>query len=154
MKTTFVVIGKTEDPAVKAGLALYEGRLRHYLDYQLTELPAAKVTEPLKQKEKEGEALLKLLKPSDVLVLLDEKGKEYDSVGFASFMQQQMNRSTKHLLFATGGAHGFSEEVYKRANAKLSLSKMTFPHQLVRLIFAEQLYRAMTILRNESYHHR
>lgn len=154
MKTTLLLTGKTDEVHFRDAMAVYEKRLKHYLDLKVAELPAAKGLSPEQQKTKEGQQLLKQLAPSDVLVLLDEKGKEYSSEGFADFMQQQLNRSTRHLVFATGGAHGFSKEVYDRANAQLSLSKMTLPHQLARVVFAEQLYRAMTILKNESYHHR
>ncbi|MBL7883656.1 MAG: 23S rRNA (pseudouridine(1915)-N(3))-methyltransferase RlmH, partial [Bacteroidia bacterium] len=105
------------------------------------------------QKQKEGELILKHLQPTDRLILLDENGKSFTSVEFSSFFQQQMNSGVKNLVFLVGGPYGFSEEIYKIANGKISLSKMTFSHQMVRLFFIEQLYRAMTILKNEPYHH-
>jgi len=154
LKTTLIVTGKTEDSYLKSGIGLYEGRLKHYLDFRILEIPSVKNADISQLKKKEGEILLKNISGSDTLVLLDEAGKQYSSVDFSQFMQQTFNKSTKHLVFAVGGAFGFSDEIYKRANAKMSLSLMTFPHQMIRLLFVEQLYRAMTILKNESYHHR
>jgi 23S rRNA (pseudouridine1915-N3)-methyltransferase len=156
MKVMLLAMGRTEERYLQEGVAIYQSRLKHYLDLSIVELPAlknaAKLTEEI-QRSKEGELLLKELSPADILVLLDERGKEFDSPGLAKFMQQQMNNSVRRLVFVVGGPFGFSEEVKKRANMKLSLSKLTFSHQMVRLFFTEQLYRAMTILKGERYHH-
>lgn len=156
MKVVLILNGKTEDDYIIKGCNIYEQRLKHYVTFEVITVPALKNTKALsieKQKQKEGELVLKMLQTSDKLILLDEVGKEYNSVDFASFMQQQMNSGIKNLVFVVGGPYGFSDEVYKRANGKVALSKMTFSHQMVRLFFIEQLYRAMTILRNEPYHH-
>lgn len=156
MKVTLILNGKTEDDHIIKGVAVYEQRLKHYLPFETVVIPALKNTKALsieQQKQKEGELLFKLIQSSDKLILLDENGKEYNSPGFADFIQQQMNSGIKNLVFVVGGPYGFSEDVYKRANGKISLSKMTFSHQMVRLFFVEQVYRAMTILKNEPYHH-
>lgn len=156
MKITLILNGKTEDEYLIKGIGLYEQRLKHYITFETVVIPALKNTKALsveQQKQKEGELILKHLQSSDRLILLDENGKEYNSVHFSEFIQQQMNSGIKNLVFVVGGPYGFSEDVYKRANGKISLSKMTFSHQMVRLFFVEQVYRAMTILRNEPYHH-
>ena len=156
MKITIILNGKTEDSYLVNGIALYESRLKHYVSFETVMIPALKNTQALsveQQKQKEGELILKNVHSSDKLILLDEKGKEYSSVDFAGFIQQQMNSGIKNIVFVVGGPYGFSEQIYKRANARISLSKMTFSHQMVRLFFVEQLYRAMTILKNEPYHH-
>ncbi|MCK6648769.1 MAG: 23S rRNA (pseudouridine(1915)-N(3))-methyltransferase RlmH [Bacteroidia bacterium] len=156
MKITLILNGKTEDDHIKKGFAIYEQRLKHYISFEIIVIPALKNTKALsveQQKQKEAELLFKQIQSSDKLILLDENGKEYHSVGFSEFIQQQMNSGVKNLVFVVGGPYGFSDEVYKRANGKLSLSKMTFSHQMVRLFFIEQVYRAMTILKNEPYHH-
>lgn len=156
MKITFILNGKTEDDYLLKGISIYEQRLKHYVPFETIVIPALKNTKALsteQQKQKEGELILKHLQSSDKLILLDENGKEYNSVNFSEFIQQQMNSGIKNLVFVVGGPYGFSDEIYKRANGKISLSKMTFSHQMVRLFFVEQLYRAMTILRNEPYHH-
>ena len=156
MKITFILNGKTEDDYIIKGVAVYEQRLKHYISFETIVIPALKNTKALsidQQKQKEGDLILKNIQSSDRLILLDENGKEYNSVGFSGFVQQQMNSGIKNIVFVVGGPYGFSDEVYKRANAKISLSKMTFSHQMVRLFFVEQLYRAMTILRGEPYHH-
>ena len=156
MKITLLLNGKTEDDYIAKGFALYEQRLKHYISFELIVIPALKNTKSLsieQQKQKEGELIFKQIQNSDKLILLDEKGKEYNSVAFSEFIQQQMNSGIKNVVFVVGGPYGFSDEVYKRANGKISLSKMTFSHQMVRLFFVEQLYRAMTILKNEPYHH-
>jgi 23S rRNA (pseudouridine1915-N3)-methyltransferase len=156
MKIILVLNGKTEDEHIIKGFAVYEQRLKRYITFETVVIPALKNTKALsigQQKQKEGELILKGLQSSDKLILLDENGKEYNSEGFADFLQQQMNSGIKNLVFVVGGPYGFSEEVYKRANGKLSLSRMTFSHQMVRLFFIEQVYRAMTILKNEPYHH-
>lgn len=148
-------MGKTSEPYLAEGLALYSGRLKHYCTFETCEIPGLKKPspDPEMQKKNEGALILQKLEPGDRVFLLDEKGKEYDSVNFARLVQQQLNHSAKRLVFVTGGAFGFSEDVYRRANGKISLSKMTFSHQLVRLLFLEQLYRAFTIIKGEKYHH-
>jgi 23S rRNA (pseudouridine1915-N3)-methyltransferase len=156
MKVTLILNGKTEDDYLQKGVTIFEQRLKHYLPFESIVIPALKNTKALsieQQKQKEAELVLKWIQPVDRLILLDENGKEYTSTGFSTFIQQQMNSGIKNLVFVVGGPYGFSEELYKRATAKLSLSKMTFSHQMVRLFFVEQLYRAMTILKNEPYHH-
>lgn len=155
MKIRFVQIGKTFQDFVLAGCQSYRKRLLNYLPYEEVVIPALKNAQglsPEKFKAYEGEQILKKLDPRDYVVLLDEHGQAFNSEGFANFLQQQMNSGIKNLCFVIGGAYGFSPEVYNRAQAQISLSPMTFSHQLIRLIFLEQLYRAMTILRNEPYH--
>jgi 23S rRNA (pseudouridine1915-N3)-methyltransferase len=156
MKITLILNGKTEDGYIVKGFHTYEQRLKHYISFETIVIPALKNTKALsveQQKQKEGELILKSIQSSDRLILLDENGKEYNSVVFSEFIQQQMNSGIKNLVFVVGGPYGFSDEIYKRANGKISLSKMTFSHQMVRLFFVEQVYRAMTILKNEPYHH-
>lgn len=156
MKITLILNGKTEDDYLLTGISAYEKRLKHYIPFETIVIPALKNTKALsieQQKEKEGELLFKEIQSTDRLILLDEGGKEYNSVDFSGFLQQQMNTGIKNLVFVVGGPYGFSDEVYKRANGKISLSRMTFSHQMVRLFFVEQLYRGMTILKNEPYHH-
>lgn len=155
MKITLLVIGKTDKPFVSEGLDIFSKRLSRYLPFSVNEIKELKNTSklsPAEQKQKETEQILKHLKAEDHLILLDEKGKEFTSVGFASFVQGKMNMGIKNLVFVVGGPYGFSEEIKKHASGKIALSKMTFSHQLIRLIFVEQLYRAMTILNNEPYH--
>ena len=155
MKTELLLVGKTTDKNLQAGIDDYVGRIGHYMPFALTVIPELKNTKSLseeQQKSLEGEAILKLLQPSDTLVILDEKGREYRSIEFASWLAKRQ-QTTRRLVFLIGGPYGFSEAIYERANEKISLSKMTFSHQLVRLIFAEQLYRACTINKNEPYHH-
>jgi len=157
MKITLLAIGKTDNDDLQALIDQYLKRLSHYVSFSFEIIPDAKNTKNLseaQQKQLEGSEILKRLQISDHLILLDEKGKQYDSVAFAGFLQKQMNSGLKNLVFVIGGPYGFSEDVYNRANGKLSLSKMTFSHQMVRLFFVEQLYRGFTILRNEPYHHR
>lgn len=156
MKITLILNGRTEDDYIIKGFSVYEQRLKHYLSFETIVIPALKNTKALsieQQKQKEGELIMKQVQSPDKVILLDENGKEYNSVDFSGFIQQQMNSGIKNLIFIVGGPYGFSDEVYKRANGKISLSKMTFSHQMVRLFFVEQLYRAMTILKNEPYHH-
>ena len=156
MKITLILTGKTDESFVKEGFAIYEKRLSHYISFELLVIPELKNTRNLEIsqiKEKEAEFQLKYIEKSDFVVLLDEKGKEFKSKEFANFIQQRMNSSIKNLVFLVGGAYGFSERIYAAANTKFSLSKLTFSHQIVRLIFMEQLYRAFTIIRNEPYHH-
>ena len=156
MNVNLLTVGKTDVKWVKEGLDVYASRLKHYVPFSVTEIPELKKAAALSQgqiKEKEGELILKQVSPQDTLVLLDEHGAEYRSLDFAAWLEKQLASGAKNLVFAIGGAYGFSEAVYKRADGKISLSKMTFSHQLVRTVFAEQLYRAFTILKGEPYHH-
>ncbi|MFN8288562.1 MAG: 23S rRNA (pseudouridine(1915)-N(3))-methyltransferase RlmH [Chitinophagales bacterium] len=155
MKISFLQLGKTVSPDIKNICADYAKRINRYIKYEdiVIENGGIKSTDIEKVKEQEGQLLLKRINPGDYLFLLDERGKEMDSVQFAGVLNNLMNQSHKNICFAIGGAYGFSKDVYSRANAKLSLSKMTFSHQIIRAIFAEQLYRAFTILNNEPYHH-
>lgn len=155
MKIKLIVVSKTDVPYIQAGIDEYAGRLRHYCDFELAVIPALKnagTLRPEELKEREGQLILKQLEKVDMAVLLDEHGKEYTSVGFAEYLQKQMNSGTRTLAFVIGGAYGFSPAVYAAAQHKISLSQMTFNHQMVRLFFVEQLYRAHTILRHEKYH--
>ena len=156
MKIKLIVVGKTSAKYLLEGEKEYENRLKHYTKFEEIIIPDIKQTGKWSEnelKKKEGQFILGKLENSDHVILLDDKGKSYSSVEFANFLQQKMNRSLKSLVFVVGGAFGFSDEVYQRANGKLSLSKMTFSHQMVRLIFKEQLYRGFSILRGEKYHH-
>ena len=157
MTITLLSIGKTDSRELSQLISLYQQRLQHYIKFQFQVIPDIKNTKNLsetQQKEREGELVLKSLQASDILVLLDEKGRSFSSVAFADELQKRMNSGIKNLVFVIGGPYGFSEAVYQRAQQKISLSPMTFSHQMVRLFFVEQLYRAFTILRNEPYHHR
>lgn len=156
MDITLLTVGKTDVKWVKEGLDLYASRLRHYVPFSVVEIPELKKVSALTHaqiKEKEGELILKQLTPSDTLILLDEHGREFRSLEFAEYIEKQLAGGGKNLVFTIGGAYGFSEAVYQRAQGKISLSRMTFSHQMVRTIFAEQLYRAFTILKGEPYHH-
>jgi 23S rRNA (pseudouridine1915-N3)-methyltransferase len=156
MKLKFIFTGKTEDDYLVRGCTIYEKRLQNYLPTEVQIIPALKNTKNLsieQQKQKEGELILKQLGNSDFVVLMDEKGKHFTSMEFAGFFQQKMNSGIKNLVLIIGGPYGFSADVYARANQKVALSKMTFSHQMVRLLLLEQCYRAMSILRNEPYHH-
>ena len=151
-----IVVGKTDMKEVEALVTMYTKRLNHYVKFAITTLADVRNTKNLsaaEQKRMEGEAILRLVTDSDHLMLLDEHGLELRSIEFADLLQKRMSASTKRLVFVIGGPYGFSDAVYQRANSKLSLSKMTFSHQIVRAIFTEQLYRAFTILKNEPYHH-
>lgn len=155
MKITLLTVGKTDVKWVRDGMELYQGRLSHYIKLVVEEIPELKNVKALSHeqiKTKEGELILKSLRPDDRVVLLDERGAEYSSIEFSQKLQDGLNRGSD-LVFVIGGAYGFSPEVYKRANAKISLSRMTFSHQMVRAIFLEQLYRAFTIIKGEPYHH-
>ncbi len=155
MKIEFWVIGKTNEAYLEEGISIYLQRLRHYVPFEMITLPDVKNAGKLESdqlKAKEGEIVLNRLKKEDLLLLLDERGKSYTSETFAKFLEQKLQMPGKKLVFLVGGAYGFSDAVYTRADSKLSLSTMTFSHQMVRLFFVEQLYRAMTILRNEPYH--
>ncbi len=156
MKITLLTVGKTDVKWVKDGLETYVSRLKHYIPFAVTEIPELKNVSALGReqiKEKEGELILRLLKPQDEVLLLDEHGKEYRSVEFAKFLEDRISRSGKDIVFVIGGAYGFSQAVRSRADGSLSLSRMTFSHQMVRTVFAEQLYRAFTIIKGEPYHH-
>ena len=156
MKITLLTVGKTDKDWVKQGLDIYTSRLKHYISFSINEIPELKNVSALTKeqiKAKEGELILKFIKPADDVILLDEHGKEYTSTGFASLLQKKMAQEGRDRVFIIGGAYGFSEEVYKRSNSKISLSQMTFSHQMVRAIFAEQIYRAFTIMKGEPYHH-
>jgi 23S rRNA (pseudouridine1915-N3)-methyltransferase len=155
MNIELLTVGKTDVKWVKEGLDVYVARLQHYVPFKVTEIPELKKAQALSQdqiKEREGELLLKHLQHQDTLILLDEHGIEYRSTEFAEMLEKYMLQGTKTLVFAVGGAYGFSPAVHAMARAKMSLSKMTFTHQMVRTVFAEQLYRAFTILRGEPYH--
>ena len=156
MKIALLTVGKTDRDWVKQGLDIYISRLKHYIPFSINEIPELKNVSALTKdqiKTREGELILKNLKPTDDVVLLDEHGKEYSSVEFAEVLQRKISYEGKDIVFVIGGAYGFSEAVYKRANSKISLSRMTFSHQMVRAIFAEQIYRAFTIMKGEPYHH-
>ena len=156
MKITLLAIGKTDNKELDKLIGLYTARIGHYLPFELKIIPdvkhSGKTTEE-SQKLAEGKEILSELAPTDKLILLDERGKSFSSREFASFLEGKMLQSERRLVFVIGGPYGFSPEVYARANEQLSLSKMTFSHQMVRLFITEQIYRAMTILRGEPYHH-
>jgi 23S rRNA (pseudouridine1915-N3)-methyltransferase len=151
-----IAIGKTDQKSLQALIEDYQKRLSFYIKFELEIIPDIKNVKNLseqQQKEKEGELILAKVTATDQLILLDENGKSFSSVAFANELQKKMNAGIKTLVFVIGGPYGFSEEVYKKANGKISLSAMTFSHQMVRLFFIEQVYRGFTILRNEPYHH-
>ncbi|MFM6975593.1 MAG: 23S rRNA (pseudouridine(1915)-N(3))-methyltransferase RlmH [Sphingobacteriaceae bacterium] len=156
MKITFLVIGKTDEAYLREGLEKYLKRLKHYIAFQYLEIPDLKNTKHLneaEQKSKEAELILKQLKPTDQLILLDENGEEFSSEGFAAYLNKKMLASVQNLVFVVGGPYGFDPLIYQKAQGKISLSRMTFSHQMVRLFFTEQVYRAFTILKGEPYHH-
>ncbi len=156
MQIELIVVGKTDSKEVNALVEMYQKRINHYCRFSITTLPDLRNTKsltPQQQNQSEGERILAQLNESDYVVLLDERGAELRSVDFAEWMRKRMVSGLKRLIFVIGGPYGFSEEVYRRANQQLSLSKMTFSHQIVRAIFTEQIYRAFTILNNEPYHH-
>lgn len=156
MRTYLILIGKTTNSHIVSLIDDYASRLKHYIGFDIITIPELKNTKSLsaeQQKQQEGELILKQLQAGDHVVLLDEHGKELRSVEFSHYMEQRIQTVSKRLVFIIGGPYGFSPDVYAKANEKLSLSKMTFSHQMVRLIFVEQLYRAMTIMRGEPYHH-
>ena len=157
MTIKLLAIGKTDDRELKSLIDVYTKRLSFYINFQLEIIPDLKNAKNLsesQQKQKEGELILEKINNTDVLILLDENGKQYDSIAFSEYLQKQMNSGIKQLVFVIGGPYGFSEDVYNKSNGKISLSKMTFSHQMIRLFFIEQLYRGFTILKNEPYHHR
>ena len=156
MKVKFICIGKTGKPFLEEGESEYLKRLKHYLPVEKVEIADLKNAKNLtveQIKEQEGREIISKMQPGDQLILLDENGAQFTSLEFAQFFQQKFNAGGKTIVFVVGGAYGFSAEVYSLATGKISLSKMTFSHQMVRMIFFEQLYRAMTILKGEPYHH-
>ncbi len=156
MKITLLVVGKTEDKYLIEGIDKYLNRLKHYIGFNLVVIPEIKNTKNLtqaQQKTKEAELIFKQISNLDMVILLDEKGKKYSSVSFANYLNKQMISSVQHMVFIIGGPYGFDESIYKRAGSSISLSEMTFSHQMVRLFFVEQLYRAFSILKGEPYHH-
>lgn len=156
MKITLLTIGKTEDKYLNEGIDIYLKRLKHYISFKIIEIPELKNTKSLsreQQKIREAELIFKNIQNTDHVILLDENGKEFTSRGFSVFLNKKMVGGLQHLVFIVGGPYGFSDELYARSNDKLSLSKMTFSHQMIRLLFTEQLYRALTILKGEPYHH-
>lgn len=156
MKITLLIVGKTEDAYLKEGIDKYLKRLKHYTKIEIVEITELKNTKALsqeQQKTKEAELIIKKISPSDYVILLDEKGMELSSSQFAAWIDKKAIGSVVNLVFIVGGPYGFDQTVYQRANDKLSLSRMTFSHQMVRLFFTEQLYRAFTIIKGEPYHH-
>lgn len=155
MNIKLIVVSKTDEKYLQQGIDIYVSRLKHYVNFEMIVIPALKDQKgasPEEIKERESVLLLKQLEKCDRVVLLDEHGSEYGSVSFSQYLQKQMNAGVRNLAFVVGGAFGFAQSVYSAANDKLSLSKMTFNHQMVRLFFVEQLYRAFTIIRHEPYH--
>ena len=155
MNIILLTVGRTDVKWVAEGLELYASRLRHYAPFTVCEIPQLKnvgAFSPAQIKQKEGVLILSKVKPADEVILMDERGKQYTSLDFAAWLQDRLVRVRGDVVFVIGGAYGFSEEVYARANGKVSLSKMTFSHQMVRTIFAEQLYRAFTIIKGDPYH--
>ena len=155
MKTLLILVGKTTDKHFQAGIDDYASRIVHYMPFDIVTIPELRNTKNLseeQQKTSEGELILRQLQPFDTVVLLDEHGREFRSVEYARWLTQKQ-QTARRLVFVIGGPYGFSDAVYERANEKISLSKMTFSHQMVRLIFTEQLYRACTIIKGEPYHH-
>lgn len=156
MNIRLILVGKTEESFLKEGIGKYTDRLGHYCRFSLTEIPELKNAKSLSReqiKEKEGELILKNVSSADCLILLDERGKMFTSIEWAAHLEKKFLYSPRDITFVIGGSYGFSEAVYERADEKVSLSKMTFSHQLCRVIFLEQLYRAFTIIKGEPYHH-
>jgi 23S rRNA (pseudouridine1915-N3)-methyltransferase len=156
MKIAFLLTGKSKKGFIEEGIKMYAERIMHYVPFKIIELPESKLSGKLGEstiKEKEGDQILKSLSASDTVVLLDERGKMMSSVEMADYIREKSVGSVKNLVFVAGGAYGFNRKVYDRSNGIISLSKMTFSHQIIRIIFLEQLYRAFTIIRNEPYHH-
>lgn len=157
MKIELIIVGKTDSDWIKQGFDVYQKRIAHYISFNSTILLDIKNRKNLserQQKEQEGNLIIKQIQNSDFVILLDENGSQYDSVQFSAFLQKKMNSGIKRLVFIIGGPYGFSDEIYNLSNYKISLSKMTFSHQMVRPFFLEQLYRAFSILNNEPYHHK
>lgn len=156
MKITLLTVGKTDKDWVRQGMDIYVSRLKHYIPFSVVEIPELRNVSSLTKdqiKVREGELILKNIRPSDDVILLDERGKEYTSVELAKVIQDKISYTGKDMVYIIGGAYGFSEAVYQRADSRISLSRMTFSHQMVRAIFVEQIYRAFTIMRGEPYHH-
>lgn len=156
MNIKILMIGKTDNSIMKTIFDDYSKRLSMYINFSfevINDIKNAKNLTEIQQKEKEGELILAKLKPGNHLILLDENGENFSSIGFSEFIQKKMNSGIKTMVLVIGGPYGFSESVYKKANGKIALSKMTFSHQMIRMIIVEQLYRAFTILNNEPYHH-
>lgn len=156
MKTILLVVGRTTDKHFLASIEEYVSRVNHYMPFSIEVIPELKDTKKLseqEQKQRESELIQKVLQPSDYLVLLDEHGTEYRSVEFAQWIQKKLASSPRRLIFLVGGPYGFANNIYEIAKEKISISKMTFSHQMIRLLFVEQIYRAMTILNGEPYHH-
>jgi len=156
MQIKLIAIGKTDDKQLLQLIEQYQKRLKHYIKFDLDIIPDIKNVKNLsekQQKEKEGELILKKISSTDVMVLLDENGKQFSSVEYANYLQKKMNSGIKQLVFIIGGPYGFSDNVYQKSQGKISLSKMTFSHQMIRLFIVEQIYRGFTILKNEPYHH-
>ena len=156
MKIKLLTIGKTDNAAIAQLIKTYEARLKHYIQFSIEIIPDLKNTKNFSeeiQKEKEGDLILSKISTTDRMVLLDENGTSFDSIEFSKFLQKQMNSGIKQLVFVIGGPYGFSEKIYKKSQGKISLSKMTFSHQMIRLFAIEQIYRGFTILKNEPYHH-
>lgn len=157
MKILFLVIGKTDESYLETGISKYIKRLERYIPFEMKVIPDIKNRKTLseeQQKKLEGELILSQYNPGDELILLDEKGKTFSSVSFSQWIEHKLNVSNKRLVFVVGGPYGFSNDVYDKAKVKISLSEMTFSHQMIRLIFVEQLYRAFTIIKGEPYHHK
>jgi 23S rRNA (pseudouridine1915-N3)-methyltransferase len=155
MKIRLITIGKTDESYLKEGISKYVSRLKHYISFEIIELPDVKTGKKLNinlQREAESKEIVKLISKSDFVVLLDENGKEFNSVGFSDYIQKRMN-SGLDLCFVIGGPFGFSKEMYDLSNQKIALSQMTFSHQMIRLLFVEQVYRSYSILKGEKYHH-
>ena len=156
MKVKLIVVGKTDAKYIEEGIEIYLKRLKHYIPFQIDIIPDIKNTKKLteeQQKILEGEKILEKTVAGSDIILLDENGSEHNSVGFSNFLQKKMNSGIRELVFVVGGPYGFSQDLYDKASGKISLSKMTFSHQMVRLFFVEQIYRGMTILKGEPYHH-
>ncbi|WP_270088088.1 23S rRNA (pseudouridine(1915)-N(3))-methyltransferase RlmH [Sphingobacterium sp. SYP-B4668] len=156
MKITLICIGKTDEKYLNEGLEKYMGRLKYYISFNLIIIPDIKNSKSLseaQQKDKEALLIMKYIQPQDTVVLLDEFGKEFRSIDFSKYLEKNMVNSVQHLVFVVGGPYGFDQRIYERGNQKISLSKMTFSHQMIRLFFVEQLYRAFSILKGEPYHH-
>ncbi|MDD2577495.1 MAG: 23S rRNA (pseudouridine(1915)-N(3))-methyltransferase RlmH [Bacteroidales bacterium] len=155
MNIKLILVGKTEEKYLREGIEIFEKRLKNYINFEMIIIPSLKDTKSLSPqivKEKEGELILKQVSKYDKIILFDEKGLEFTSMDYSVFLQKHMNAGVKNLCFVVGGAFGFSDEVYKKADQKVALSKMTFSHQMIRLLIVEQIYRAFTILKNEPYH--
>lgn len=156
MKIKLICVGKTVKPFLKEGEQEYLKRLKHYTPVEKIEIPELKNAKKLREdqiKQQEGQLILNQIKPGELIVLLDERGKQFGSIDFSKYLQKKFNSGGKGIAFVIGGAYGFSDEIYTRATDKISLSKMTFSHQMVRLFFLEQIYRGFTILKGEPYHH-